>query len=208
MTANARGCRSRKFDVDKTRAMLEGHVEWCDKYLPSTVTAQDVMAIIPCGLARPGPYTKEGLPIIIIKVENYDPTQFHDVDLFVKYCAYNFYAVAHRLPPGAEKGVLFFDMRGWSLWKHANSHSMKLVGILIKIIQDQNPERLQKAVLFNAPAIFSATWKLIKVLLDPVVAAKVVFVNDVDTVLQMVHASDLPKEYGGERTEPYPIVAE
>ena len=113
--------------------------------------------------------------------------------------------VVRKLPPTAEKGVLFFDMRGWSLWKHANAHSLKLVGVLIKIIQDQNPERLQQAVLFNAPAIFSGTWKLIKGLLDPVVAAKVVFVNDVETVLKIVNRADLPKEYGGDRVEPYPI---
>ena len=185
--------------------MLLAHLEWCNTVLPSTITAADVATIIPCGLARPGPYTKDGLPIIIIKVENYDPTKFNDIDLFVKYCAFNFYQVAKRLPPGAEKGVLFFDMRGWSLWRHATSHSLKLIGILIKIIQDQNPERLQKAVLFNAPGVFSSTWRLIKVLLDPVVAAKVVFVNDPATVLAMVDKKDLPVEYGGDRTEPYPV---
>ena len=82
---------------------------------------------------------------------------------------------------------------------------MKLVGILIKIIQDQNPERLQQAILFNAPALFSGTWKIIKGLLDPVVAAKVLFVYDPEPVLKLVDKAALPKEYGGDRVEPYPI---
>jgi len=76
--------RARKFDVDKAQKMLIHHLEWCNKYLPSLVTPKDVAAILPCGLARLGPMTKDGLPIIMIKVEYYEPSQFHDLDLFVK----------------------------------------------------------------------------------------------------------------------------
>ena len=89
--------------------------------------------------------------------------------------------------------------------KHASRWSMKLTAALINIIQAHNPERLQKAILFNAPAIFSGTWRIISGWLDPVVAHKVLFVNDVAKVLEIVDADQLPKEYGGNRELPYPI---
>jgi hypothetical protein len=38
-----------------------------------------------------------------------------------------------------------------------------------------------------------------------VVAAKVIFVNDKSQVLDLVEAALLPAEYGGLRSEPYPI---
>ena len=198
--------RARKFDVDKAGRMLESHLAWRDKFLPSRLTPNDIAGVLGSGLARFGPYSKTGLPVTMIKVEYYDPSKFEgDVDLFTRYVAFFFERAVTRLPKGGDKGLLFFDMKGWSLRRHATKFSLKLIAELINIIQAHNPERLEKCILFNTPLIFSGTWAIIKVLIDPVVAGKIQFVSDTRVMLDLFDKEVLPIEYGGTRDLPYPI---
>lgn len=198
--------RARKFDIDKASKMLEAHLAWRDKYLPSTLTPNDIASVLGQGVARFGPYSKSGLIATMIKVEWFDPAKFEgDVDLFIKYVAFFFERGITKLPRGGDKGMLFFDMKGWSIWKHASRFALKLTAELINIIQAHNPERLEKCILFNTPLLFSGTWSIIKGLLDPVVTAKIMFVSDTKVMLDLFEKEHLPIEYGGERTLPYPI---
>jgi len=197
--------RARKFDFEKSVKMLVHHLTWRDKFAPSQLTPNDISAVLGSGLARFGPYSKSGLPVVIVKVEYFEPSIFEDMDTFTKYVAFFFERCVRRLPDGADKGILFFDMKGWSLFKHATPHALRLTGELLHVIQAHNPERLEKCILFNTPFVFSGTWSLIKSWLDPVVAKKVVFVSDTKLVRELFNENDLPKEYGGKRELPYPI---
>lgn len=197
--------RARKFDLEKADRMFQHHLTWRDRILPSSLTPNDISQVLGCGVARFGPYSRDGQPVLIVKVGNFDPNMFDSVELFTKYCAFFFERGKSKLVGGGDKAILFFDMAGWSLRKHATPYTLKLVGELINVIQTQNPERLSKCVLFNTPMLFNGTWKVIKQLLDPVVAAKILFVTDVDKIREFVDAEVLPVEYGGNRVLAYPI---
>ncbi|KAH9261131.1 hypothetical protein BASA81_000835 [Batrachochytrium salamandrivorans] len=200
--------RARKFDLEKADKMFTAHLQWRDKFMPMSLTPNDISQVLGMGVARFGPYSKQGQPVIIIKVGQFDPNAFASVELFTKYCAFFFErGVAKLAAHGNDKAVLFFDMNGWSLRKHATPHSLKLTGELINIIQAQNPERLSKCVLFGTPMLFNGTWKIISKLIDPVVVNKIQFVPEsgLHQVLEFVDAEVLPKEYGGRRELPYPI---
>lgn len=51
------------------------------------------------------------------------------------------------------------------------------VKLIVNILQYNYPETLSVALILNAPMLFSACWAVIKPWLDPVTAAKCVFVK-------------------------------
>lgn len=52
---------------------------------------------------------------------------------------------------------------------------------LLGIVQNQYPERLDRALLLNTPGIFYAAWKVISPLLDKQTRDKVFFIDKADT---------------------------
>lgn len=197
--------RARKFDVGKTEKLMQAHLDWRDKFMPTQITPNDVSEVLGSGLARFGPYSKQGLPTVMVKVSFFEPKLFPNVDMFTRYAAFFFERGVGKLPKGADKACLFFDMQGWSLFKHGTPYGLKLTLELLTIIQNHNVERLSLCILFNTPAVFGSTWRIIKKLLDPVVANKIHFVYDKSNVLEWFNQDTLPEEYGGLRKEPYPI---
>lgn len=197
--------RARKFDLPKVEKLLKNHLAWRDQFLPTQITPADVAQVLGSGLARFGPYSKTCLPSVMVKVEYFEPSVFKDVDAFTRYVAFFFERGLLRLPKGADKAILFFDMKGWSLLKHGNPHSLSLIKELIHIIQTHNVERLSQCILLNTPFIFQSTWNIIKGFLDSVIVKKVMFVTNPEKMLELFDAAHLPIEYGGLRVEPYPI---
>lgn len=65
---------------------------------------------------------------------------------------------------------------------------------VIKVFESYYPESLGHAVLWNAPTVFSAAWRIVKPMLDPVVREKITFASsatEIDKVglltLRLVH---------------------
>jgi hypothetical protein len=57
--------------------------------------------------------------------------------------------------------------------------------MVINIFQSYYPETLGHAIIWNSPTVFSAAWKIIKPMLDPVVREKIAFCSsakDIDKV--------------------------
>ena len=102
----------------------------------------------------------------------------------------------------AEQFVFLFDMAGWRI-----SHGLHLrkVHAHITTLQEHYPERLRAALLVGVPAIFFASWKLIRLMLDPVTASKVTFLRGGESqtaeLLEHIDKSILPVRYGGERRD-------
>lgn len=72
------------------------------------------------------------------------------------------------------------------------------VKFMIKAFEANYPESLGVVLIHKAPWIFNAIWKIIRGLLDPVVAAKVNFTNNSQDLAQFIDLKKLPKEHGGE----------
>jgi hypothetical protein len=61
------------------------------------------------------------------------------------------------------------------------------------------PETMAKHFIINAPWIFTGVWAMIKPWLDPVTAGKIKVIgsNYQDTLFEVVHPNQIPKEFGG-----------
>lgn len=66
----------------------------------------------------------------------------------------------------------------------------------LKCLQSFYPEILGQCLVINAPWIFWGFWAVVKSLLDPVVAAKVVFISP-DELKDYINAENIPKEFPG-----------
>jgi len=71
---------------------------------------------------------------------------------------------------------------------------------MINCFQAYYPENLSLCLIKDAPWVFWGFWKLVKPLLDPVVASKIRFVNTAD-LQKYVDPENLPQSYGG--TDPF-----
>jgi hypothetical protein len=67
----------------------------------------------------------------------------------------------------------------------------EVVKMLINILQFNYPDILHHALVVNSPFLFSACWAIIRRWLDPVTAAKVLFVSN-DQLPEHIPAEHIP----------------
>ncbi|KKY30990.1 putative phosphatidylinositol transfer protein csr1 [Diaporthe ampelina] len=77
------------------------------------------------------------------------------------------------------------------------------VKFMIKCFEANYPESLGSVLVHKSPWIFQGIWKIIKGWLDPVVASKVHFTNNIKDVEQFVHSSRVLKELDGQEDWTY-----
>lgn len=83
-----------------------------------------------------------------------------------------------------------------------NSPSISTSKTTLSMLQDHYPERLGKALLFDAPAFFYAVFRAIKPFIDPVTSEKIAWCSRATAASDVVCTSSLepsntPEEYGG-----------
>jgi hypothetical protein len=197
--------RARKFHVEKAKKMAFNNLEWRAKWKPLQVGPADMPNALPSGAWRYAGYGKNGMPIILIKASLWRPSLYYGVDEYVKmvswFLEHNFQRM-NTDETNIEKSMILFDLSGFSLF----NNDMRCVIQLIDINQNQYPERLGLAFVFNAPWVFQGVWKIIRPLLDPVTAAKVHMLGGdyKDTLLEYIDEEVLSTDIGGSHAE-YPI---
>uniref|UniRef100_A0A7S3V239 CRAL-TRIO domain-containing protein n=1 Tax=Aplanochytrium stocchinoi TaxID=215587 RepID=A0A7S3V239_9STRA len=198
--------QQRLFNVEKAEKLLDKHLDWRDKYMPSTLTVSDIEAPLKSGIVRRAGLSKERTPIVFIDVENFHPKKLYsDHDDFVKLCAFFFEYNIRLLQPGVYHGVIIFDLKGYSYKEHGNKLSLFLVQILIQIVQEQYPQRMRKIYITNAPYLFNMLWNIIKVWMEKDLKEKIVIVKNMETLKELIDEDVLEERFGGRRSEPYPI---
>ncbi|KAG8157793.1 hypothetical protein KVR01_012455 [Diaporthe batatas] len=80
------------------------------------------------------------------------------------------------------------------------------VKFMIKCFEANYPESLGSVLVHKSPWIFQGIWKIIKGWLDPVVASKVHFTNNIKDVEQFIHSSRVLKELDGQEDWAYQYV--
>lgn len=98
--------------------------------------------------------------------------------------------------------TIVFDMTGFTM---ANMDYTP-VKFMIKVFEANYPESLGSVLVHKAPWIFQGIWKIIKGWLDPVVAAKVHFTNDVKDLSEYISKSQIIKELGGDEDWEYKYI--
>lgn len=101
--------------------------------------------------------------------------------------------------PGVETATLIFDMEnsGYSNMDLPNAK------FLVDCFQNHYPETLGRCFIVSAPWLFCAFWKLVKSLLDPVVAAKIIFIDKKEQLLEYIPKESLLVSMGGENEFQY-----
>lgn len=69
--------------------------------------------------------------------------------------------------------------------------------MVINIFQSYYPETLGHAIIWKAPTIFSAAWKIIKPMLDPVVREKIAFCSNAKDIAKYIDPKHLERDFGG-----------
>ena len=104
------------------------------------------------------------------------------------------------------KQTLIFDLKGMSFYP--NTAAMNVFKRVLNIDANFYPETLHAHFLINAPAVFTAVWRLVGSWLDPVTKKKfhVLGTNYKETLLKHIDKSQLPIEYGGTNSFQLPHV--
>jgi len=157
--------RARQGNLAKAEAFLAADLKWREETKPEATAQADIMRALPSGCWRLlGTIAESRMPVLFINLALWNPNDY-DVDEYGRYVIY-FLEAMGRL---GERFIVIFDTK----WKLSHGMQMRKVKRLINVLQDHYPERLERALLMRAPAIFASAWAIIKGFTDPVTAAKV-----------------------------------
>ncbi|KAI1127634.1 phosphatidylinositol transfer protein [Nemania abortiva] len=95
--------------------------------------------------------------------------------------------------PPNEAFCLVFDLTGFSL----SNMEWQPVRYIIQAFEANYPECLGSLLIHNAPWIFSGIWKIIRGLLDPIVASKVDFTRNLDELEKYIPRENIICRLGG-----------
>ncbi|KAJ5082624.1 hypothetical protein N7532_011667 [Penicillium argentinense] len=140
-------------------------------------------------------------PICVVRVRLHDPSTATKKGLndYIIHCIET---VRFLQVPPVETMTIVFDLTSFSL----SNWDFPPVKFIIDIFQESYPESLGAMIFYNAPWIFSGFWKLIRGILDPVVAAKVHFISGAKDLEQIIPEDQIIKELGGKEDWDYKYI--
>ncbi|CAD7934261.1 unnamed protein product [Amoebophrya sp. A120] len=166
--------RARAGNVEKATDMLEKHLDWVAKWRPLEIRQSEIDVPLQAGSMCMFGVNKYGNPVMYGASRAWNPHQY-SLETCIKFMSY-YLAHTERLceRTDANQFVLVFDVSYWALW-HGKylSYSTQLM----KILQDQFPERLRQAFVINAPALFQGFFRLCKSMIDKKTVDKIKFLS-------------------------------
>ncbi|KAL5598495.1 hypothetical protein BROUX41_003568 [Berkeleyomyces rouxiae] len=207
--------RARKWDVEKALIMLISAVSWRNTEMKldtdimvkgeagaledslsgtgeTKVDGVGLMDQIRMGKAFFHGCDKESRPLCFVRVrfhhqgEQSDASQERNTVLLIE-------TARLMLQPPVETATIVFDMTGFSI----SNMDYTPVKFMIKCFEANYPECLGVVLVYKAPWIFQGFWKIIKGWLDPVVANKIRFVNNVKDLGEYIAEDRIPQELDG-----------
>ncbi|GFQ76054.1 SEC14-like protein 2 [Trichonephila clavata] len=219
-----RWLRARKFNVTDAVQMLRTSLQWrkqigaeslIDDYEPHEVLTK----YFPGGLVG---HDKEGCPVWIIPFGHMDiKGMFYSVKKseFIKYVVklmeiseQDMKDQTEELGKKIETHSIIFDMDNFTMKQVAWKPAVDMMTQLVKVFEDNYPERLKKTYVINAPAFFPMAYAMIKPFLSEETAKKIhVYVKETwkSAVFEDIDPSELPSQWGGTKPDPEdrPLVA-
>ncbi|CAK7197788.1 phosphatidylinositol transfer protein csr1 [Sporothrix eucalyptigena] len=217
--------RARKWDVDKALVMLVSTMHWraqdmhvdddimskgeggaAEEVATSTdekakTVSEDFLAQMRMGKSFLHGSDKQGRPICIVRVRLHH--QGDQVEESVERCTvYTIETARMALRPPVDTATVIFDMTGFSL---ANM-DYSPVKFMIKCFEANYPECLGAVLVHKAPWLFQGIWRIIRGWLDPVVASKVHFTNNVKDMEQFISNDQIIKDLDGDEDWEYTYI--
>ena len=153
---------------------------------------EDFMAQIRMGKSFLHRVDRQGRPLCFVRVRLHRQGEQSESSL-ERYTVYTIETARMFLRPPVDTATIVFDMTDFSM---ANMDYAP-VKFMIKCFEANYPESLGAVLVHRAPWIFQGIWKIIKGWLDPVVAGKVHFTNDLKELEEYIEPSNIMKELGG-----------
>ncbi|KAI3825896.1 hypothetical protein L1987_07614 [Smallanthus sonchifolius] len=200
----SRYLRARNWNVKKAVKMLEGSLTWRTNYKPEEILWEHVAAEAETGKIYRSSYKdKNGRVVLVMRPSFQNSTSIRAQVKYLVYCMEN---AILNLPPDQEQMIWLIDFHGFSL----SNISIKSTKETAYILQEQYPERLGLAILYNPPKFFEPFYKIVKPFLEPKTANKVKFVysNDLNTktIMENLFCMDeLESAFGGKDEESFDI---
>ncbi|RDW67879.1 CRAL protein [Coleophoma cylindrospora] len=217
--------RARKWDVDKALVMMVSTMRWRamemhvdddimkngeGQALIEETTATDptrknhahgFLEQMRLGKSFLHGLDKHGRPMCIVRARLHKQGEQSEESL-ERYTVFLIETARMILNPPVDTACIFFDLTGFSL---ANM-DYNPVKFMIKCFEANYPESLGVVIVHKAPWVFQGIWKIIKGWLDPVVAAKVTFTNNVKDLEVYIDKSRILKELDGDEDWTYKYV--
>ncbi|KAJ4387937.1 phosphatidylinositol transfer protein csr1 [Gnomoniopsis smithogilvyi] len=216
--------RARKWDVNKALVMLVSTMNWRatemhvdDEIMKNGEAAmveltnsddpkkkqlgEDFMAQIRMGKSFLHGLDNKGRPICVVRVRCHHQGEQCEESL-ERYTVYLIETARMVLRPPVDTATVLFDMTGFSM---ANMDYTPLK-FMIKCFEANYPESLGSVLVHKSPWLFQGIWKVIRGWLDPVVASKVHFTNNIKDLEDFISASRVPKELDGDEDFEYKYV--
>ncbi|KAJ2809733.1 phosphatidylinositol transfer protein csr1 [Coemansia furcata] len=133
-----------------------------------------------------------GQPVLHIPVRLNDP-KAQPLEQIVEYTIYLMEVARCVLHPPVEKVCLLVDTTDMSL----SNMDWNFFRTFLHYLEHYYPECLGLVLIYNASWVFNSMWKLIRPLLDPVVASKVQFAASQKDLQRFIAPENLPIELGG-----------
>ncbi|KAJ3048770.1 cytosolic factor, phosphatidylinositol/phosphatidylcholine transfer protein [Rhizophlyctis rosea] len=204
--------RARKFQLPAAKKMWTDFINWRKEFGTDTILHDFDFPEYPVVQKYyPRFYHKTdklGRPIYIEQLGNVDPKQLFQVttaDRMLKNHVYGYEKLVHyRLPACSKKfnthieqSCTILDLKGVYLSSFNSVYGM--VKQVSSIAQNYYPEMLGKMYIINAPMLFTATWSMVKMLLDEVTVSKINILGGSykNKLLETIDEKDLPKFLGG-----------
>ncbi|CRG83610.1 CRAL-TRIO domain-containing protein C3H8,02 [Talaromyces islandicus] len=207
--------RARKWDVGKAFSMMISNYIWRvesqvdEEILPggelkslkqtqdsSDKTEEkkgtDFLAQLRMGKAYLHGVDRDGRPVIRVNVRIHKPGAQTE-EALERYILHVIEMTRLMLKHPVETGTILFDMTGFGL----SNMEFPPVKFIIQCFESNYPECLGRLLIHNAPWVFSGVWKLIRPLMDPVVASKVQFTKSIDDLSQFIAPENILKDLGG-----------
>lgn len=202
----ARYLRARGMDVDKAASMLRNTIAWRHSFGADAIVDRLnlVMEEGATGKAFVAPFLdRTGRTVLVLRPRE-ENTRSHEGNLV--HLVYQLErATASMRANGPEKLLLIIDFKGYSM---LNAPPMKTSKETLSILQNHYPERLGKAVLLDAPRLFSGAFRALSVFMDPVTREKISFMSTthephIEELEALVDRSCVERDLGGLVDEPH-----
>ncbi|KAK1147675.1 phosphatidylinositol transfer protein csr1 [Aspergillus melleus] len=144
---------------------------------------------------------KLGRPICVVRVRLHKAAD-QSTEVLDRFTVYTIESARMMLAPPVETACVVFDMTNFSL----SNMDYNPVKFMIKCFEANYPECLGVVLIHKAPWLFSGIWKIIKGWLDPVVAAKINFTNNVSDLEKFIPRDRIMKELEGDENWEYKYV--
>ncbi|KAJ2746125.1 phosphatidylinositol transfer protein csr1 [Coemansia sp. BCRC 34301] len=188
--------RARKWKPEDALAMLLACLRWRlaedIDWLVWTGESRLNLALMRSGVGAMRGTDRIGQPVLHIPVRLNDP-KAQPMEQIVEYTIYLMEVARCVLHPPVEKVCLLVDTTDMSL---ANM-DWAFFKTFLHYLEHYYPECLGLVLIYNASWVFHSLWKLIRPLLDPVVASKVQFAPTQKDLLRFIAPEHLPIELGG-----------